>query len=243
MTLSKSDSQRIRDRAPMRKVVEFGFPIISEWTLVIDTATNGEQYGVNLVAPGTDSIVITADGSTSKIEIADAIAAAWNLDAGCAAAATAVSDGVDTVTFTAVDTTTTLLLEEDENAAKVTLTPTADVLADGDYTTLALGVPNGQWFCRRIRAVQQFGTTADWNIRGGADGVFVSGHEYFKVATLDSDLDTASPINKSFVDDDGWVTADENGDVHLLWYFSAGTDHVVYGEAVFEPMHTVQDEA
>lgn len=93
------------------------------WTYVIATATGAEAYGVNLTSPGTDSIVITSAASTSKILIAAQIAAAWNADAGCSAVATAVSDGVDKVTFTSI-TDRYFSIAEDENAAKTTLTQT-----------------------------------------------------------------------------------------------------------------------
>lgn len=95
------------------------------WKYVIATNSNSEDYGVNLTAPVTSSITITSDGSATKAEIANAIAVAWNNNSTCSRYALAVSDGVDTVYFRShrLD----VVIAEDENAAKTTLThPTVD---------------------------------------------------------------------------------------------------------------------
>ncbi len=91
-----------------------------KWTLLIDTATSAEDYGVNLTAPAVASIAITSDGSATKPEIANAIATAWNANATCARYAVARSDGVATVTF--YEKLGSVVIAEDENAAKMTLT-------------------------------------------------------------------------------------------------------------------------
>ena len=100
-------------------------PRYDVWELVVDTNSNTEAYGVNMRFPTAASVSYTSDGSATKPEIADGLAAAWNADVDCAAAATAVSDGVDAVTFTSIQDQW-LSIEEDENAAKVTLTQTVD---------------------------------------------------------------------------------------------------------------------
>lgn len=100
-------------------------PRYDVWELVVDTAANAEAYGVDMLYPAAASVSFTSDASGTKAEIAAGLAAAWNADADCAAAATAVSDGVDTVTFTSI-TDQWLSIVEDENAGKFTLTQTVD---------------------------------------------------------------------------------------------------------------------
>lgn len=99
------------------------------WTLLIDTATSAEDYGVNLTAPALASIAITSDGSATKPEIANAIATAWNANATCARYAVARSDGVATVTF--YEKLGSVVIVKDENGAKMTLAHvTTDAGAD-----------------------------------------------------------------------------------------------------------------
>lgn len=66
-------------------------------TIVVDTATNSHVYAWTI-----DGIALTytADGSATKAEIADGIAAATNNDPLVRGRVDAVSDGVDTVAFT-----------------------------------------------------------------------------------------------------------------------------------------------
>lgn len=96
------------------------------YTCVIDTATNSVVYGVNLTAPVAVSVSFTADSSATKIEIAAGLAAAWNTAPQARAIAEAVSDGVDTVTFTGVFAGVPFTMEEDESAALMTLTNTTN---------------------------------------------------------------------------------------------------------------------
>ena len=86
------------DTPPMEAVVELT-DALEVYTLVIDTATDSEDYGVDLTPPSGDGssaqdITITADGSTSKAEIIAALVAAWNGNATCALWYTATDDGV-----------------------------------------------------------------------------------------------------------------------------------------------------
>lgn len=96
------------------------------WDLVIDTATNSEDYGLNLTDPVSASIVYSADSSTGKDEIAAGLVAAWNESPLCRMVAEATDDGVDTVTLTGVVAGAAFTVAEDENAAKMTLTNTTN---------------------------------------------------------------------------------------------------------------------
>lgn len=109
------------------------------YTLVVDTATNSEDYGVNLTDPNDASVVYSADSGTSKAEIADGLADEWNESPLCRAIAVAASNGVDTVTFTGVYEGVAFTMEEDENAAKVTLTNTTNA-AEADSVPFGRGI-------------------------------------------------------------------------------------------------------
>lgn len=100
-------------------------PRYDVWQVVIAANSSAEAYGLNMLYPTAASVSYTSDASATKAEIADGLAAAWNADADCAAAATAVSDGVDTITITSI-TDAWLSIEEDENAAKMTTTLEVD---------------------------------------------------------------------------------------------------------------------
>jgi hypothetical protein len=100
-------------------------PRYDVWQVVIDTATDEEAYGLDMLFPAAADAVYTSLVDTTVAAIADGLAAAWNADATCAAAATAVSDGVDTVTITSI-TDQWLKIAEDENAAKMTTTLEVD---------------------------------------------------------------------------------------------------------------------
>lgn len=89
------------------------------WTLVIDTASNSEAYSVTCKG---STISYTSDGSATKAEIADGLAAAWNADAVARGLFVASSDGVDTITFTATAARRDITIAESANAAKMTLT-------------------------------------------------------------------------------------------------------------------------
>jgi hypothetical protein len=234
-TSSPSPEEAVASRGALRKVVALGSPI-TEWTLTIDTASNGETYGVDLLSPAVDDLNVVADGATSAAELADAFEAAWNLDATCGAAAEAVSDGVSEVTFTSLVEGVSLVLAEDENAAKMTLAHNGDRLADEDEVELDLGIPNGQWLIRRIRASHDAGTATTWNMRFGGRTGFLDGEAYVVLRASDVELSTADPINESVAEDDGWVVADAEGKVYLKWTFAAGADHVVTGSVSFEPI-------
>ena len=109
------------------------------YTLVVDTATNSEDYGVNLTDPNDASVVYSADAGTSKAEIADGLEEAWNESPLCRAIAVAASNGVDTVTFTGVYEGVAFTMEEDENAAKITLTNTTNA-AEADSVAFGRGI-------------------------------------------------------------------------------------------------------
>ncbi len=136
---------------------------LDTWELVIDTATDAEAYGVDMSAPAAADIGFTSGVGTTKALIAAGIAAAWNANATCAAAATAVADGVDTVTFTSL-TQDTLTLAEDENGAKMTLTQVADTAedpADAIDRLIAAGAEfYGVLYASRTRARQILAATA-----------------------------------------------------------------------------------
>lgn len=89
------------------------------YTLVIDTASNSEAYSLDILG---STISYTSDGSATKAEIADGIAAAWQADGIARGQFVASSDGVDTVTFTAVAPRVDVDITENANAAKMTLT-------------------------------------------------------------------------------------------------------------------------
>lgn len=91
------------------------------YTLVIDTASNSEAYSLDILG---STISYTSDGSATVAEIADGLAAAWQDDGIARGQFVASSDGVDTVTFTAVAPRVDVDIEENDNAAKMTLTET-----------------------------------------------------------------------------------------------------------------------
>lgn len=95
------------------------------YTLVIDTATDDEDYGVDLTDPVAVSVSIDSGTGSSVGSIATALAAAWNASpqARAMAEATVVTD---TITFTGVFPGVAFTMAEDENAAKMTLTNTAN---------------------------------------------------------------------------------------------------------------------
>lgn len=81
------------------ETIEFGADRAAQVAeLVVDTATNGATYSFNV---GDEVVPYKADGATSKIEIADGLAAAFAANAVASAFYSAESDGVDTVTITA----------------------------------------------------------------------------------------------------------------------------------------------
>lgn len=95
------------------------------YTLVIDTATDDEDYGVNLTDPSLVSITIDSGTGSTTTTVAAAIAAAWNAAPQARGIAVAVAV-TTTVTFTAVYPGVAFVMEEDENAGKMTLTNTTD---------------------------------------------------------------------------------------------------------------------
>ncbi len=134
MRLLGEQSLTVRTFAPGARVdgyYEDGIRAV--WTLTVDTATDGEDYGVDLTSPAAVDVQVTADGATSTAELADALETAWNAS-DAADYLTAVSDGVDTVTITAVEAAVVEIVL-DENAAKMTLTEvTAGVAPYADTT-------------------------------------------------------------------------------------------------------------
>lgn len=108
------------------------------WTLVIDTASNSEVYGVNLTAPNSASVAVTSDASATATEIGDLLEAAWNDSPLCRGIAVAVNVA-GTITFTGVYEGVVFAMEEDENAAKMTLTNTTNA-ADADAVPFGRGV-------------------------------------------------------------------------------------------------------
>lgn len=92
------------------------------WTLKIDTATNSEDYGFNMSAPATASIVISADSSTSAAEIVAALVAAFNADPVASLYGVAVAHPTATDTLIVFSYRSDVVLAEDENAGKMTLT-------------------------------------------------------------------------------------------------------------------------
>ena len=94
------------------------------YTLVIDTATDAEIYGVNLTDPLDVSSAYLATAA-DKAVISAGIAAAWNETPQARAMAEAVADATS-VAFTGVYPGVVFAMEEDENAGKMTLTNTTD---------------------------------------------------------------------------------------------------------------------
>lgn len=104
------------------------------WTLTVDTATDGEVYGLDLVEPDSVSVSVTADGTATVADLADAIAEAWN-DSDAAEYAAAVSDEADTVTITALEPAEVEIVL-DENAAKMTLSEVTAGVAPYEDTAI-----------------------------------------------------------------------------------------------------------
>lgn len=135
------------DAPPMELTVDFT-DALAVYTWVVDTATNDAAYGLDLTDPhGTVvDVGITADASATKGEIADAMAAAWAAT-DAADWFTAVSDGVDTVTFTqVVDTEAGATIAEDESAALTTLTLSSTVTGDpGPWVDVGHSPEGAHW--------------------------------------------------------------------------------------------------
>ena len=188
------------------------------WTLVIDTASNSEVYGVNMTAPITGSANYTSDASATLDEIADGLADAWNDDPALRGYAEAVSDGVDTIVFTGVYPGVVVTIAEDENAAKTTLTETttaavADSVAFG-RAMISLGYETDEGEELGILAkssaltaqVDSYALTYDAGIEISAV-IEVDGQTYESVpfamatniatvaAALDAAIDAAVPAN------------------------------------------------
>jgi hypothetical protein len=144
-----------------------GHSSVTVWTLVIDTATDATQYGIDLTVPETADITITSDSDATKAEIADALATTWNANATCAFYAAAVSDGVDTVTFTGASNTEYTLVK-DESPGKMTLTHAANAAGDAYSTNIPFGVSFAMitlWFNNVIAA-----TEVTWYLSADAAG-------------------------------------------------------------------------
>lgn len=104
--------------------------LLTTYTVVIATASDGETYGLNLTSPSTASISYTSGVGADAAEISEGLADAWNADATCVAAA--VADGTTTpgtVTISNLTTGGTYALVEDENAAKMTTSSTSAPMA------------------------------------------------------------------------------------------------------------------
>ena len=113
-------------------------------TYVIDTATNDATYGIVMSAPSSRTVEFTADGSATKAEVCDGYADAWNADAVARGFATAVSDGVDTVTITGGFPGIEITLAEGSSAGLTTLTNTQDA-ALADPVKFGRGMVQTEW--------------------------------------------------------------------------------------------------
>jgi hypothetical protein len=165
----------------------------TEYSLVIDTASNSEQYGVDLLTPETTDVTITSDGSATKAEIADDIAAAWNADATAAYWATAESDGVDTVTFTGTSNTP-FTMAKDENAAKMTLTQEPNVEVGGAYS---VNIPYGAKFnvlSMWLGSVNA-ATTVTWYLSADEAGLYALTDPYEStISEIDTAIASVDPL-------------------------------------------------
>lgn len=98
-------------------------------TVVIANSRNSEAFSV--VINGVE-VTYTSDSSSSKIEIAAGLAAAINAEPLVRGQVSAVSDGVDTVTITALIPGTGFTLTEGENADDMTTTQAATANDEAD---------------------------------------------------------------------------------------------------------------
>jgi len=95
---------------------------ITAYSLSIDTATDGESYGVALTSPSAVSVAYIAGASSTAASIAEGLADAWNADGTASAACSA--DGTTTpgtVAFSNAATRESYALAEGDNPSKITL--------------------------------------------------------------------------------------------------------------------------
>lgn len=113
------------------------------YTLTIDTATDDEDYGVNLTDPVQRSLSIDSGTGSTTTTIAAAIAAAWNADPIFATYGTAVA-AVAVVTITGRVPGIAFTVAEDENAAKMTLANTQNA-AEADAVPFGRAMISLAW--------------------------------------------------------------------------------------------------
>lgn len=141
----KVTSPRAGDLGPAERIDG----LITTYALVINTATDGEVYGVSLTSPSAVAITHTAAVSSTPATISAGLAAAWSANATTAAACAA--DGTTTpgtVRFTNLSTRTAYALAEGANAAKMTLsaatgTPAATMQERREATVSVQGFGTG----------------------------------------------------------------------------------------------------
>lgn len=110
-------------------------------------------------------------------------------------------------------------------------------LPTGGYIPIETGKAGSHWFVRRLRLKQDSGDATTWNFRLGGASSFTDAEAYVTLRASDTELSTATAINESFEQDDGWVVADANGRIYIKVTFGAGTNHVLSGSAMLEPIY------
>lgn len=108
-------------------------------TVTVDTATNSHEYVITI--NGVD-VSYTADGATSKIEIADGLAAAVNAEPLVRGQVSAVSDGVSVVTLTGLYPGVEFTLAEDSAKLSIATTTAA---AEADSVAFGRLVVSGDY--------------------------------------------------------------------------------------------------
>lgn len=176
------------------------------YTLVVDTATDAEVYGVDLTDPLTVDVNYTATAA-DKAVIALGMANAWNAAPQARAMAIALSDGVDTVTYTGTYPGVAFVMAEADNAGKMTLTNTTNAAEAATVpfgramvaTSFQAGEPDQLGVLAKSSALAARVSTLTITYAAGeryAVGVTVNGQRYSVNVLADTDDDTtAAAIN------------------------------------------------
>lgn len=187
------------------------------YTVTIDTATDAEEYGINMTSPVDVSIVITAGTSSTTTTVAAALAAAWNASPLARGMAEAVAAAA-VVTITGVYPGIAFVIEEDENAAKMTLANPTDAATASTVpfgrgmisTSFQAGYPDQNGILAKSSALTAQADTYTLTYDAGVEisaVIEVDGETYESVpfamatnlatvtAALDAAIDAAVPAN------------------------------------------------
>jgi hypothetical protein len=195
------------------------------YTVTIDTATDSEDYGINLTDPLDVSLSINSGTGSSTSSVASALADEWNTTPQARAMGEAVAASA-VVTITGVFPGVPFTIEEDENAAKMTLANPTDA-AEADTvpfgramisTSYQTGEPDQLGVLAKSSSLtaqaDQYTLTYDAGVEISAV-IEIDGETYESVpfamatnlatvtAALDAAIDAAVPANSVVATSDG----------------------------------------